>query len=149
VTLPLQQERPARARGERRRRSATPNPLLCSGASLLQWRHTLSGLLGRPPARDEPNFVPLDGALLHLEALTRDGAAHAVKRAASAAGLVGNVASRSLRAGFVADALDAGAIREQVQHHGRWTNVSSIDPCYRKTQVWGTNNPSSRLAAGE
>jgi len=36
-----------------------------------------------------------------------------------------------------------------VQHHARWTNVSSIDPTYRKTQVWGTNNPSSRLAAGE
>ncbi len=125
-----------------------PNPLLCPAASLLQWRHTLAGLLGRPPAQDEPVFVPLDGELHHLEALTRDGAAKAVKRAASAAGLVGNYASHSLRAGFVTDALDAGATREQVQRHGRWTNVSSIDPYYRKTQVWGTNNPSSRLAAG-
>ena len=66
--------------------ACNPNPLLCSAASLLQWRHTLS---------------------------------------------------------------DAGATRKQVRHHGRWTNVSSIDPNYRKTQVWGTNNPSSRLAAGE
>lgn len=126
-----------------------PNPLLCPAASLAQWRATLTGLLGRPPAQDEPVFVPLDGALHHLEALTRDGAAHAVKRAASAAGLVGNYASHSLRAGFVTDALDAGATREQVQRHGRWTNVSSIDPYYRKTQVWGANNPSSRLAAGD
>jgi hypothetical protein len=98
-----------------------PNPLLCPAASLLQWRHTLAGLLGRPPAEDEPVFVPLDGALHHLEALTRDGAAQAVKRAASAAGLVGNYASHSLRAGFVTDALDAGATREQVQRHGRTT----------------------------
>ena len=124
-----------------------PNPLLCPAASLLQWRHTLAGLLRRPPALDEPVFVPLDGALHHLEALTRDGAAHVVKRAASAAGLVGNFASHSLRAGFVTDALDAGATREQVQRHGRWANISSIDPYYRKTQVWGANNPSSRLAA--
>ena len=142
---------PARATssGAGRASASSRNPLLCSAASLLQWRRTLSGLLGRPPAHDEPIFVPLDGALLHLEALTRDGAAHAVNRASSAAGLVGNYASRSLSAGFVTDALDAGAIREQVQHHGRWTNVSSIDPYYRKTQVWGTDNPSSRLAAGE
>ena len=126
-----------------------PNPLLCPAASLLQWRRTLAGLLGRSPAQDEPVFVPLDAAIHHLEALTRDGAAHAVKRAASAAGLAGNYASHSLRAGFVSDALDAGATREQVQRHGRWTNVSSIDPYYRKTQVWGANNPSSRLAAGE
>ena len=123
---------PARATGSGTERASAPfrnpKPLLCSAASLLQWRHTLSGPLGRAPARDEPIFVPLDGALLHLEALTRDGAAHAVKRAARASGLVGNVASHSLRAGFVTDALDAGAIREQVQHHGRWTNVSNIEP---------------------
>jgi site-specific recombinase XerC len=125
-----------------------PNPMLCPAASLTQWRQTLAGLLGRLPAQDEPVFVPLDGDLRHLEALTRDGAAQAVKRAARAAGLVGNSASHSLRAGFVTDALDAGATREQVQRHGRWTNVSSIDPYYRKTQVWGANNPSSRLAAG-
>ena len=67
-----------------------PNPLLCSAATLL-----------------------------HLEALTRDGAAHAVNRAASAAGRVGNYACHSLSASFVTDALDAGATREQVQHHGR------------------------------
>ena len=101
------------------------------------------------PFRDPSPLLCSAVTLLHLEALTRDGAAHAVKRAARSAGLIGNVASRSMRAGFVTDALDAGAIREQVQHHGRWTNVSSIDPYYRKTQVWGTNNPSSRQAAGE
>lgn len=119
-------------RGETVGAARNPNPLQCPAASLLHWRHTLAGLLGRPPAQDEPVFVPLDGELHHLEALTRDGAAQAVKRAASAAGLVGNYASHSLRAGFVTDALDAGATREQVQRHGRWTNVSSIDPTTAK-----------------
>lgn len=80
--------------------------------------------------------------------LTRDGAAQVVKRAAQVAALDGNYASHSLRAGFVTDALDAGATREQVQHHGRWANVRSIDPYYRKTDMWGKNNPSKRLSRG-
>jgi site-specific recombinase XerD len=91
-------------------------------------------------------FVRLQRVLDGLEALTRDGAAQIVKRAAAVAGLAGNYASHSLRAGFVTDALDAGASREQVQRHGRWSNIRSIDPYYRKTEVWGRNNPSQRLA---
>jgi site-specific recombinase XerD len=84
----------------------------------------------------------LDG----LETLTRDGDAQIVRRAAAVAGLAGNHASHSLRAGFVTDALDAGASREQGQRHGRWSNLRSTDPYYRKTEVWGRNNPSQRLA---
>jgi site-specific recombinase XerD len=91
-------------------------------------------------------FVRLHRVLDGLEALTRDGAAQIVKRAAAVAGLAGNYASHSLRAGFVTDALDAGASREQVQRHRRWSNIRSIDPYYRKTEVWGRNNPSQRLA---
>jgi site-specific recombinase XerD len=91
-------------------------------------------------------FVRLHRVLDSLEALIRDGAAQIVKRAAAVAGLAGNYASHSLRVGFVTDALDAGASREQVQRHGRWSNIRSIDPYYRKTEVWGRNNPSQRLA---
>jgi len=43
-------------------------------------------------------------------------------------------------------ALAAGSTREQVQRHGRWSNIRSIDPYYRKTEIWGRNNPSQRLA---
>lgn len=93
-------------------------------------------------------FIRLDRQLDNLEPITRDGAAQIVKRGAAAAGLAGNYASHSLRAGFVTDALDAGATREQVQRHGRWTNIGSIDPYYRTTEVWGRNNPSQRLADG-
>lgn len=56
------------------------------------------------------------------------------KRAARAAGLAGDYASRSFRAGFVTDALDAGATREQFQRHGRWANsprsrrINPLDP---------------------
>lgn len=133
-------------RGEVVGAARNPNPMLCPAASLAKWRHTLTEVLGRPPSQDDPVFVPLDTDLDALAPLTRDGAAQAVKRAARAAGLTGDYASHSLRSGFVTDALDAGATREQVQRHGRWTNVSSIDPYYRKTQIWGTANPSARLA---
>ena len=121
-----------------------PNPLLCPAVALAEWRSACAEFLGRELADDDPVFIRLDRQLDDLEPITRDGAAQIVKRAAAAAELAGNYASHSLRAGFVTDALDA--TREQVQRHGRWTNIRSIDPYYRKTEVWGRNNPSQRLA---
>ena len=129
--------------------AGNPNPLLCPATALAEWRTALADLLGREPRADDPVFVRLDRQLEPPVALTRDGASQIVKRAARAAGLNGDHASHSLRAGFVTDALDAGATREQVQRHGRWANVRSIDPYYRKTEVWGRNNPSQRLASGD
>lgn len=124
-----------------------PNPLLCSAAALSEWRAACLTLLGRRINTDDPIFIRLDRQVeAPVESLTRDGAAQVVKRAAKSAALDGNYASHSLRAGFVTDALDAGATREQVQRHGRWANVRSIDPYYRKTDIWGLSNPSQRLS---
>lgn len=124
-----------------------PNPLLCPAHSLAAWHDTLAGFLGRGIEDEDPVFVRLDRPRTDPpDAISRDAAANIVKRAARAAGLDGDYASHSLRAGFVTDALDAGATREQVQRHGRWANITSIDPYYRKTQTWGTNNPSQQLA---
>lgn len=124
----------------------TPNPLLCPATALEAWHGAVGAVLGRPPRSDEPVFVRLDHHTEPLEAITRDGASQIVKRAARAAGLAGDYASHSLRAGFVTDALDAGATREQVQRHGRWANIASLDSYYRKTLVWGRTNPSQHLA---
>ena len=118
-------------------------------SALAEWRSACAEFVGRELSDHDPVFVRLDRQLDDLEPITRDGAAQIVKRAAVAAGLDGNYAGHSLRAGFVTDALDAGATREQVQRHGRWTNIRSIDPYYRKTEVWGRNNPSQRLAGGQ
>ena len=126
-----------------------PNPLLCPAAALAEWRAVLGGLLGRDVRDGDPVFLRLDRELDRPVPLTRDGASQIVKRAARSAGLTGDHASHSLRAGFVSDALDAGATREQVQRHGRWAAVKSIDSYYRKTNTWGRNNPSQRLAAAE
>jgi integrase len=124
-----------------------PNPLLCPATALDTWHAALAAIHGQPPRSDEPVFVRLDHHTNPPEGITRDGASQIVKRAARAAGLTGDYASHSLRAGFVTDALDAGATREQVQRHGRWANITSIDSYYRKTQTWGPNNPSQYLAA--
>lgn len=123
-----------------------PNPLLCPAVALTRWHTALTALLNRTPEPDEPVFIRLDHRLDQPEAITRNGASQIVKRATRSAGLTGNYASHSLRAGFVTDALDAGATREQVQHHGRWANITSIDPYYRKTLTWGDTNPSQHLA---
>lgn len=124
------------------------NPLLCPATALAEWRALLTEICGHEPRVDEPVFIRLDRQLDLPVPLSRDGASQIVKRAARVAGLAGDHASHSLRAGFVSDALDAGATREQVQHHGRWAAVKSIDPYYRKTNTWGRNNPSQRLADG-
>lgn len=123
-----------------------PNPLLCPAAALTEWHAVLTGILDRDPAPTDPVFTRLDRHLDDPGPLTRDGVSQIVKRAARAAGLTGDHASHSLRAGFVSDALDAGATREQVQHHGRWTSIKSIDAYYRKTSTWGTSNASQTLA---
>ena len=123
-----------------------PNPLLCPAAALADWRAACAEHHGHGLEDDDPVFVRLDRRLEEPEPITRDGAAHIVKRAATTAGIAGNYASHSLRAGFVTDALDAGATREQVQRHGRWANIASIDAYYRKTDTWGPTNPSQRLA---
>jgi integrase len=123
-----------------------PNPLLCPATALDAWHATLTATHGRPPRPGEPVFVRLDHHADPPKAITRDGASQIVKRAARTAGLTGDYASHSLRAGFVTDALDAGATREQVQRHGRWANITSLDSYYRKTHTWGPNNPSQHLA---
>ncbi|CAN5224657.1 hypothetical protein BH24ACT1_BH24ACT1_05300 [soil metagenome] len=125
-----------------------PNPLLCPATAITEWCTALTGILGEQPRAEDPVFIRLDRHLDSPVPLTRDGASQIVKRAARAAHLTGDHASHSLRAGFVSDALDAGATREQVQHHGRWAAVSSIDSYYRKTNTWGRNNPSQHLAGG-
>jgi integrase len=134
------------ARGETVGAARNPNPAISPATARDAWHTTLTRILDHEPHRDEPVFVRLDRSHDRLEPITRDSASQIVKRAARTAGLAGDYASHSLRAGFVTDALDAGATREQVQRHGRWTNITSIDPYYRKTRIWGPANPSQHLA---
>jgi hypothetical protein len=63
------------------------------------------------------------------------GLPQAQQRVVRLTGAAGADCFRPLRAGFVSDALDAGATREQVQRHGRWANIGSIDAYYGKTQT--------------
>jgi hypothetical protein len=141
---PPGQERPARPWRNRRRRPQT------QPASLP--RHRATSLAGHACRAPRPR-TSLRRAGLRApgppsrpaRAITRTGASQIVKRAARTTGLVGDYTSHSLRAGLVSDALDAGVTREQVQRHGRWANIGSIDPYYRKTQSWRQTNPPSTL----
>jgi hypothetical protein len=111
---------------------------------------------GQPTARPAP--VLSVGALLAMARSTPalgTGSAVKVVRSASVIydmtrvqGGGGPAAdgSHSPRAGFTTDALDAGATREDVQTYGGCQNAKSLDPYYRRTSLWGTTNPASRLA---
>ena len=145
MACPLGHEQPARPQRNRRRRPQ-PNPLLCPDTALQVWQATLAGLLGRQPRSNEPVFVRLDRHLDPPQAITRNGASQIVKRVARPRRPRPRLRQPLLRAGFVSDAPDAGATREQVQRHGRWANIGSIDPYYRKTQTRGTGQPSQHLA---
>jgi len=131
------------------------NPLLFAAAGLLRWRHALAGLLGRVRARDEPVLVALDGALQHLEALTRDGAAHAVRRAASAARLVGNYASHSAPDDWftVAAILQPHTVDEHEQPVRQWAHQVWLAWSQHHPQIRQWNNQAlgeyrSRRPAG-
>ncbi|MDQ6797287.1 MAG: tyrosine-type recombinase/integrase, partial [Actinomycetota bacterium] len=122
------------------------NPWLCPVLALDEWKSTLQTLVGRPIGPNDPIFPTLDRRSRLTGPMRRDAANDAVKRAAARAGLTGDFGSHSLRSGFTTDAIDAGAKREHVQHHGRWKNTRSLDPYYRKTNTWGETNPAVHLA---
>jgi integrase len=123
-----------------------PNPWLCPVLALGEWRTTFETLLGRPVTAGDPVFPTLDRRTRLTDPMHRDAINDIVRRAAKRAGLVGDYGSHSPRAGFTTDCIDAGIPREHVQHHGRWRNIRSLDPYYRKTSTWGTTNPATQLA---
>ncbi|MGH9153899.1 MAG: tyrosine-type recombinase/integrase [Acidimicrobiales bacterium] len=123
-----------------------PNPWLCPVLALGDWRSAYETLLGRPVTANDPVFPTLDRRTRLTDPIHRDAINDIIRRAATRAGLVGDYGSHSPRAGFTTDCIDAGIPREHVQHHGRWTNIRSLDPYYRKTSTWGRTNPASRLA---
>jgi integrase len=123
-----------------------PNPWLCPVLALGEWRSAYETLLGRPVTAGHPVFPTLDRRTRLTDPIHRDAINDIVRRAAGRAGLVGDYGSHSPRAGFTTDCIDAGITREHVQHHGRWTNIRSLDPYYRKTSTWGRTNPAARLA---
>lgn len=132
----------------RHRRSPPPHPWLCPVLALEEWRATLEGLLGRPIRGNDPIFPTLDRRTRLTSKMSVQAANVAVQLAAARIGLDGDFGSHSLRAGFTTDALDAGSTRENVQHHGGWKNVKSLDSCVRKSPTWAHTNPALVLVQG-
>lgn len=125
---------------------ANPDPWVCPVTAIDDWAARLSALLARPLQPDDPLFPALGRRGRYTTPISRAAIGDVVQRAATRAGLPGDYGSHSPRAGFTTDALDAGATREQVQTYGGWQNAKSLDPYYRRTHIWGTTNPASRLA---
>lgn len=122
-----------------------PDPWLCPALALQEWRTTLERLLGRRLTPTDPIFPTLDRRTRLTIPMSVDAANDAVKRATGRIGLTGDFGSHSLRTGFTTDAIDAGAPREHVQHHGGWKNAKSLDNYIRKSSTWGDTNPALHL----
>jgi integrase len=62
-----------------------------------------------------------------------------VKRRAAAAGLDGDFAAHSLRAGFATEAFGNAVAEFSVMRHGRWKSASSMRGYTREGSLWGDN----------
>jgi len=127
-----------------RRKANSPNSHVASflypAAALAEWRSACAELLGHDLADDDPVFIRPDRQLDEFEPITRDA-----PRGSSSAPPPRPNASHSpswVRHG-----------RSRRRRHQRssqaprpLSNIRSIDPDYRKTEIWGRNNPSQRLA---
>ncbi|MGH9210553.1 MAG: tyrosine-type recombinase/integrase [Acidimicrobiales bacterium] len=131
--------------GKTRGLPANPDPWVCPVTAIDDWAHRLERLHGRPLQVDDPLFPALVRPGRYNTPISRAAIGEIIQRAVTRAGIKGNYGSHSPRAGFTTDALDAGATREHVQTYGGWQNAKSLDSYYRRTNIWGTTNPASRL----
>lgn len=84
---------------------------------------------GRCSAGPSPRTIPCSRPWTRrTDPIHRDPINDIIQRAATRAGLIGDYGSHSPQAGFTTDCIDAGITREHVRHHGRWTNIRSLDP---------------------
>jgi site-specific recombinase XerC len=132
-------------KGKTRGLPANPDPWVCPVTAIADWADRLTRLHSRPLQPDDPMFPALGRPGRYTTPISRAAIGEIIQRAARRAGIKGNYGSHSPRAGFTTDALDAGATREHVQSYGGWQNAKSLDPYYRRTNIWGTTNPASRL----
>lgn len=144
-TLPRAKNDPM-GEGTTRGLPANADPWVCPVGAIEDWTRRLETLHGRPLQPDDPIFPGLGPTGRNNTPISRAAVGEIIQRAAARAGLTGNYGSHSPRAGFTTDALDAGATREHVQTYGGWQNAKSLDPYYRRTNIWGTTNPATRLA---
>lgn len=106
----------------------------CPVRALSRWL----GRVGRPSG---PlfRFVSPGGTIehqrIHPRAVTR-----ALQRAAVRAGLADDFSSHSLRVGLATTAHLHGASRQEIQLHGRWKDVRSVDRYIRLKRVPGRRN---------
>jgi integrase len=123
------------------------DPFLCPIQAINDWRHRLETLIGRPVRARDHVFCALNrGRPDPTQPLSREALSDLVAATAQAAGLGPGYSTHSLRAGFVTDAIDAGARPEQIAHHGRWTNTKSLAIYYRRRELWATANPALQIA---
>lgn len=127
----------------------TDDPFLCPVQAVEDWRARLEALIGRPVRARDYVFCALNhGRPDPTRRLSRDALTDLVAATAQDAGLGPSYTTHSLRAGFVTDAIDAGARPEQIAHHGRWTNTNSLGIYYRRRETWAPANPALQIASG-
>ncbi len=123
------------------------DPFLCPVQAVEDWRARLEQLIGRPVRARDYVFCALNhGTPDPTRRLSRDALTDLVAATAETAGLGPGYTTHSLRAGFVTDAIDAGARPEQIAHHGRWTNTNSLGIYYRRRETWTPAHPALQIA---
>lgn len=123
------------------------DPFLCPVQAINDWQHRLETLIGRPVRARDHVFCTLNrGQPDPTQPLSREALSDIVATTTQTAGLGPGYTTHSLRAGFVTDAIDAGARPEQIAHHGRWANTKSLATYYRRRELWAPANPAIQIA---
>lgn len=123
------------------------DPFLCPVQATIDYHTALTTLYGTSPSPKHHVFHPINRTPDPTKRLSVEALSAIVNKAATQTGLTnGPYTTHSLRAGFVTDAIDAGAKQEQVAHHGRWTNPASLGPYYRRADLWTNANPAAQIA---
>jgi site-specific recombinase XerD len=113
------------------------NPATCPVCAWRAWLtvRNESGLTDAPPA-----FLSIAKAgKISDHRLPARAVAAIVKRRATAAGLAGDFAAHSLRAGFATEAFRNAVPEFSVMRHGRWKSASSMRGYIREGSLWGDN----------
>lgn len=95
------------------------NPQLCPVRALSRWMEQLSGA--------GPLFPAVLGTCVTQRRLKPRAITRAVARASKLAGLVTEYSSHSLRSGLATSARLAGRELRDIQAHGRWHDIRSLD----------------------
>ncbi|HEV7819957.1 MAG TPA: site-specific integrase, partial [Burkholderiales bacterium] len=108
------------------------NPNLCAAGALRRWMERVG--------RDGPLFRVVHGGRVEHQRIHPRTVSRAVQRAATRVGIEQKYSAHSLRSGLATAAFAQGATDRDIQMHGRWKDLRSLDRYIRLAAIPNRRN---------